>query len=322
MVEQTSRQASVVITPHEAGLRLDMWLADRFTYRSRRQWQACVRRGEIQLNGRAAKPANILQTGDHVLYDIPEAAEPEVDDHIDILFDDDDVQVLAKSGNLPCHPGGRYFRHTLWQVLRESLPDVHVVNRLDRETSGVVLVAKNAATAGAIAAQFSNHSVTKTYLVLVHGEFPEALSAAGSLASDAGSSVRKKRLFREACTDGEWAETEFVRLASAGGVSLVQAIPATGRLHQIRATLCSLGFPVVGDKLYGLDDQFYLAFIEDALTEGDRAALQMHRQALHAYSLGWRHPVTAQQMSTVAPVPDDMQRLIDRHGLDLPETVS
>jgi len=312
----SQRQATVVISPVEAGRRLDTWLARRFTYRSRRQWQESVRTGEIHLNGHPAKVATLVQPGDAVEYRMPDVEEPPVDFAMQTLYEDDTVLVVAKSGDLPCHPGGRYFDNTLWSVLRQQFDNVHLVNRLDRETSGIVLIAKNAAAASALMSQFADHTVTKAYLALVYGAFPPQLDTAGVLVADAASEVRKKRAFMpDPDAAGESAQTIFTCLGSSAGLSLIRAVPTTGRLHQIRATLCSLGFPLVGDKLYGLDDRMYLRCIADELTDADRTALRMGRQALHAYRLVFSHPVAGRQIQVTAPLPADLQQTMDRAGL-------
>ncbi len=222
----------------------------------------------------------------------PAHAEPPVLRSVGILYEDDDLLVADKPGNLPCHPGGRYCGNTLLHLLRArggNGENLRIINRLDRETSGIVLVAKTAAMAKSLAGQFRRHTAQKEYTVLVHGAFPAHLEARGWLLPDADSVIRKKRRFvtdKDSPTpEAESAETDFELLALQDGISRVLARPRTGRTHQIRATLLSLGFPVVGDKIYGLDETFFLRFITDALTDSDRARLILPRQALHASAL-------------------------------------
>ncbi len=222
----------------------------------------------------------------------PANAEPPVLRSAGILYEDDDLVVADKPGNLPCHPGGRYCANTLLHLLRDRAGDggkLRIINRLDRETSGIVLVAKSAAMSRSLSGQFRRHTAQKEYTVLVHGDFPVHLEARGWLVPDADSVIRKKRRFvtcsAPPAPGAESAETDFELVEARDGISRVLARPRTGRTHQIRATLLSLGFPVVGDKIYGLDETFFLRFITDALTEADRARLVLPRQALHASSL-------------------------------------
>ena len=223
---------------------------------------------------------------------LPADAEPPVLRSVGILHEDDDLLVADKPGNLPCHPGGRYCGNTLLHILRARGGDVgnlRIINRLDRETSGIVLVAKTDAMVRSLAGQFRRHTAQKEYTVLVHGAFPAHLEARGWLLPDTGSAIRKKRRFvtgdAPPTPGAESAETDFELVEARDGISRVLARPRTGRTHQIRATLFSLGFPVVGDKIYGLDETFFLRFIADALTDADRARLMLPRQALHASAL-------------------------------------
>lgn len=213
-----------------------------------------------------------------------------VDKDVRIIFEDDGLLVIDKPGNLPCHPGGSYLNNTLLHVLRgRGYESLYIMNRLDRETSGIVLLAKNLEVAKSLTNQFKNHTVQKEYTVLVHGEFPEKLVAAGWLVRDQNSLiVKKRRLVQNAekpPQNAEFAETEFERISFHNGISRLTARPKTGRTHQIRATLFSLGYPVAGDKIYGLDETIFLRFITDSMTNSDREKLIYARQALHASSM-------------------------------------
>lgn len=297
------------------------FLTRRFTYHSRDTWQFRIADERVRVNGRPAREDVLLGPGDRVEYEIGDLPEPPVDTDVTIVLDDDDLLVVNKPGNLPCHPGGAYFNHTLWAILKERfrLREPALVNRLDRETSGLVVAAKNPAAAKACRAQFADRRVTKRYLALVEGSFPDTRDARGAMRDDPAGPVRKRRLFVEGVTPmdaaGEWAGTRFRRLAAGGGISLVEAVPATGRLHQIRATLLAIGFPLVGDKLYGTDPERFLRFCKGALTDADRAALRMDRQALHAAYLRFRLPRTQAWLEVEAPLPADMNRAVHTYGL-------
>lgn len=314
----TPRHAETTVGPDGADRRLDVWLARRFTYHSRSQWRKLVGAGRVLVNDGPARTDQSLREGDRVAY-VPEPTpEPPVDFGCVVLRETPDYVAVGKPGDLPCHPGGRYFRHTLWQWLSDRYRDVYLVHRLDRETSGVVVAARTAAFAAALGRAFADHLARKEYLVLVEGETPAEWTADGFLADDRTSPVRKKRRFlAHDPGGGEPASTHFVRLGGNGELSLVRCLPRTGRLHQIRATLQSQGFPVVGDKLYGVDDGLFLRFIADTLTADDRARLRLGRQALHAERLCLPLP-DGPALDVCAPLPPDMAGLLATAGIALP----
>ena len=244
-----------------------------------------------------------------------DTTEPPVNRDYTILFEDRELLVVDKPGNLPCHPGGRYFTHTLWGLLKTDYPEVpfFFVNRIDRETSGIVLVAKTGAAAKNCQRQFNTGTVLKTYQVIVEGDFPNgSIRANGYLLKDEKSLIRKKQRFypvHESKTIPPKAKpccTEFHLIRKCGGKSLVAAQPITGRLHQIRVTLFSLGYPVMGDKIYGVDDTLFIRFINDHLTDADRRKLCLSRQALHAESFELNHPSSGKRIRFFSGLPEDM----------------
>ena len=301
--------------PELEGVRLDLFLADRFTYQSRTGWQSIIREGRIAVNGIRVRASRRLHAGDVIAFDVQGIAEPEVDPSYSVVLDRPGFLVVSKSGCLPVHPSGCYFRNTLLMLMKERYGELFVVNRLDRETSGLVVLAKDPETAGVLSGLFASRQVEKTYLAAIFGAFPAGTVVKnGWLSSDPGSPVRKKRRFTETdpgTEDAEPCATEFTCLKTCGGFSLVECRPHTGRLHQIRATLCSCGFPLAGDKLYGPDDTIFLRFTEDAMTDADRAALVLPTQALHAWRLRFDMPGSGEEIRCESAPP---QAMLDLFG--------
>ena len=333
-VRPMRRLIRFVIPVERAGGVLLDFLVERFTYHTRDTWLARIAEGRMTVNGRCPAPEQVLAAGDELAYDADDIPEPPMDDRISLVYCDEDLAVVDKPGNLTCHPGGRYFNHTLWALLktRHGIGDPTFVNRIDRETSGLVVVARTPAAARNLRAQFASRTVEKRYLALVEGIFPETCSAAGWIVADFSGEVLTKRRFvsvplpdvpsgRRDSPVGEppepeaqWAVTDFRRVSVHGPVSLVEALPHTGRLHQIRVALQTLGFPLVGDKLYGVDPGFFLRFCNDELTPEDLRRMRTRRQALHAAGLRFRHPRTGMPMCFDLPLPEDMQACLG--GLD------
>ncbi len=313
------RKSATTVKASGAGTRVEDYLAGRFTYHTRQNWRDLMDCKKVLLNGQPTKAATLLATGDTLEYLAAGDVEPKVDPHFDICFEDRDLMVIDKPGNLPCHPAGRYFNHTLWSLLQNKLNVTRpfFINRIDRETSGIVLIAKTAAAARACYRQFETGGVRKRYLAMVEGNFPkDPVHASGTLAPDPDSLIRKKkRLFfgpasGEKPVAGKYCSTLLQRQKTCGPLSLVAAFPETGRCHQIRASLHSFGFPVVGDKIYGVDDTLFLRFISDTLTGDDKKRLRLSRQALHAASLEMTHPRTGRPIRFEAPLAKDMKALL------------
>lgn len=312
------RQGLTRIEPGQAGLRLDRYLARRFTYRSRTQWRRLIHEGRITIDGHKAKPSLVLRAG-HVIRYVPRRREePRVDPSYKILHVDPALVAVSKSGNLPLHPSGRYFRHTLLHLLLADHPEwgrLHVIHRLDRETSGVVIFGRNRADTDFIARQFRGRRVRKQYLAAVDGQPPaDEFTIDLPLGQTRDGMVRKAVAVRE---DGAPARTQVRVLYRGENWAWLDVRPQTGRLHQIRVHLQSAGLPVVGDKVYGRAQTFFLKFVNDVpLSAEEQAILGLPRQALHAYSLEFIHPQTGEPLTLTADLPDDMAALLRSRGLD------
>jgi 23S rRNA-/tRNA-specific pseudouridylate synthase len=325
------REMIFTIPEAAAGTAVADFLTARFPYHDRAGWCERIANGQVTVNGQSCMLETVLKPGDRLSHESDNRPEPPVDFTIGIVSDDADLLLVNKSGYLPCHPGGRYFNNTLWAWLKQEqgLEDFTFVNRIDRETSGLVVIAKNKAASENCRKQFSGRKVVKRYKALVESTaFPAEIETAGWLVHDADSAIRKKRKFiaggspdvpptdlsavaSAKAEDAEWAETKFRLIKQCGDIALIEAEPHTGRLHQIRATLLALGFPIVGDKLYGVDETLFLRFCKGELSDEDHARLRMDRQALHAAGLIFHHPKYGRPVTIDLDLPADMQHLLE-----------
>jgi len=215
-----------------------------------------------------------------------------MDSKLNIIHEDDELLVINKPAGLVCHPTKGDVYSSLISRVRLYLganTDIHLINRLDRETSGLVLVAKTGEAARRLRKNWESRAVQKEYLAIAHGHLREAQGIIDApLGKDKGSRVAIKDCVRE---DGASSRTVFFVercfMRAGGSFTLVRVVPHTGRKHQIRIHLAHIGHPIVGDKLYGGDEDLYLALVEDRLTREQRARLLLPHHALHARSLNF-----------------------------------
>ena len=307
------RRVAAKLPPQAAERTLLEYLSCRFAYHTSEEWQDIIQSGKIALDGAVCTVTQApLRAGMLLEYFPGELSEPSVNRAYHIVFEDEYLLVIDKPGNLPVHPAGPYFNHTLWALLAENgYEKIHFVNRLDRETSGLLIAAKTGKIAGILSKTLAD--MEKCYHAVVHGTFPAQIHASGFLVPDAASGIKKKLKF---VTDAEntpgamAVETTFELLAGNRNFSLLAAKLHTGRMHQIRATLQGLGYPVAGDKLYGLDEQLYRRFALGTLSGDDRKKLILERQALHCCKLSFIHPVSGEIISFSSPTPPEMTALI------------
>jgi RluA family pseudouridine synthase len=297
-----TRIITTKVPPLPEPVTLAGYCGRRFTYFTKEQWEKEIREGKVSLNGAPVlDPAAALKSGDCLSYDGSAIVEPPVDGAVTVLYQDEWFIAVDKTGNLPVHPAGRYFNHTLLFLMEERCGrKLYPVHRLDRETSGVILLAFEARSVAGLSAALAKGA--KEYLALVHGDFPDReLIMDLPLGPDEASAVKKKRRAWEG--GAERARTRFVKVEAAGGLSLVRCFPETGRLHQIRAHLLAAGFPIVGDKLYGRDEKAFLTFVREGFTTELERLLILPRSALHCARLAFGHPWTGREMDLCAPLP-------------------
>lgn len=298
------------------GVRLDAWLAARFPVLSRNEWQQRIDGGQVTLNNRIARASRRLNFGDRVEFSYTMRDEPEVPTDIGIVCEDTDYLVVNKPPGLPVHPSGIYRTQTVTTLLvaRDVLTEPYLLHRLDRETSGVLVLAKNRRAAALFQKLLRQGQVEKTYLVAVEGILADPVDAAGFIYRLPDSRLPRQRFFSRTTVPANALEVQHCRtllhpVKHQTPISLVEATLLTGRMHQIRATMHSLGYPVIGDKLYGIDPALYFAFADGAMTKADWERLRIRRSALHCRRLRLQHPLTGAEWILEAPLPDDMADL-------------
>jgi 23S rRNA pseudouridine1911/1915/1917 synthase len=229
-----------------------------------------------------------------------------------VVFEDEDLLVVNKPGNLVCHSAQRPGQASLAEWVRQHGVMPRFVNRLDRETSGLVLITKKERAAKILGKQVLRREVEKEYIAICWGVFERdtgRIDQAIGLTKD--SPVYTKRVID---TAGQASVTEFEVVKRLNGFTVARLRPQTGRTHQLRVHMRWLGHPIVGDKVYGPDERLYLEFIEKGVTEEMLKRLLMARHALHAARMGCRHPSTQEVVSFAAALPEDMARFIEERS--------
>jgi RluA family pseudouridine synthase len=275
------------------------FLVRRFPYQNEAAWRVCIADGEVKVNAARSDTDRLLCDRDIVSYERPKEKEPPIDDRYEILFQDRDIVVVAKNGNIPISESGKYHHNTLIQLLkdREGFAELYPVHRLDKETSGLVLIARTRSTATLLGAQFVRQIPEKTYHAILVGEFDTdriLVDEPIKRCSPAQSSIRIRQVVDPA---GKPSKTLFFREQIASGLTLARIKTFSGRTHQIRCHAAHFGHPVLGDKLYGQSDAAFLAFLEDRMAPMFEPWGRFDRQLLHASVLSLPHPQTGEWMT-------------------------
>jgi len=268
------------------------FLCRRFPYHPRFKWIEQVTSGALTVNTANAKPAQILETGDQIEYRRERALEPAIDRRYKMVYEDEFLLVVEKNGNIPIVESGRFYQNTLINVLKEEegYSELFAVHRLDKETSGLVLVAKSAEMAKAMGFQFAKGETKKIYQAVLIGQLEQEVlvdQPIGKVKPAGPETVRIRQLIE---AGGKASQSIFRPLAKAGGLTLVEVELLTGRTHQIRCHAEWLGMPILGDKLYGQSDERFLRIYqgEEEPIFGEFGLID--RQLLHAGKLGFFHP--------------------------------
>ena len=294
-----------IVVPRECdGWRLDHFLKRRIGRLSRTRIQQIIAT-QIELGGRRARPSTPVHQGETVFLERPAPVEPDVPRTFDVLYEDDAVLVIDKPAGLPMHTSAKFWRNTLVAVLRERYPAQHteICHRIDRETSGVMLIARTAAAGSLLKSAFAQRRISKRYLALVKGCPPDH----GVIDQPIKLLETPTHLMMGPADDGLPAITRFEVVKRFTAHALVAASPETGRQHQIRVHLAALGFPLVGDKLYGAGEEYFMAACDTGISAELLARFDgLARHALHAERLTFPHPVSGKAVTVTSPLPDDL----------------
>jgi 23S rRNA pseudouridine1911/1915/1917 synthase len=302
-------ELNIVVPAECGGWRLDHFLKRRIGRLSRTRIQSILRDQIFFSDGRAVRPAAAVRAGETILLRRPAPIEPEVPRRFDVLYEDESVLVIDKPAGLPMHTTAKFWRNTLTALLRERYPDeaMEVAHRIDRETSGVLVIARGREVASFLTQAFARRAVEKTYLALVKGHPPDA----GRIDQPIKLLDTKSHVMMGPAPDGLPAVTGFRVVRRFAEHALCEAHPETGRQHQIRVHFQTLGHPIVGDKLYGASEALFMRACDEGVTPELLAVFDgLPRHALHAHRLTFPHPRSRQPLTVESPLPADLRDYI------------
>jgi len=307
----------VIITTHvgqrEQKKSLIDYLVERFKYLTSEPWVERILEGRFTIGEEICSADRVLLLRETLLYDAPPFQEPAADLSYSIVFESDIFLAVNKPGNLLVHKKGSSITHNLIYQLRENntppFPEADIVNRLDRETSGVVLVSKGKDGLRELSDLFADRLVEKEYLAIVHGTPNQSCGTITlPLMPDPTGTIRSRQIVSAL---GKSAETLYEVIDSNNGKSLVRLFPKTGRTHQLRVHLASMGCPIVGDKLYGLSHELYAIWRKTP----ELIDLEFPRQALHCSAI--RFEFRGKSYEITADLPNDLVDLCKEYQLNL-----
>lgn len=315
----------VTVEARAHGWRVDHYLSRLFPNYSRALFQKAIGEGRVLLNGLPVKASRRLRVNDRLAVRLPEVPDERLvpeDIPLDILYEDEALVVVNKPADMVTHPAKSNFHGTMAAALQfhfDQLSDVAgqlrpgIVHRLDRDTTGVIVVARDNAVHHRLSGQFERREVTKEYRAIVRGELDRDADVIETHVR-VHPKVREKMIVCEPGENTREAVTRYQVLERFRGFTYVRLLPKTGRTHQLRIHMQYLKHPIIADRLYAGHSQVTLGDIagEAAAAGGpDPRTPLITRQALHAFRLDIRHPVTDQPMQFEAPLPEDMARTLD-----------
>jgi len=274
------------------------FLLRRFRYLDEHGWRENIKEKLIWIDGKVGTAKLKLYNNQEIIYLRPDYLEPKVDSNFEVIFEDDSLIGLNKSGNLPTSPSGKYFKNTLSGLIKKNFgwDKIYTIHRLDRETSGVIIFAKRKIIAQKMASIFQKKQIQKIYSAILSNHLPNDSNKSLSdayislpIGRDRNSNIRIKQSVN---LKGKPSQTYFKEIKKIGNYSIAEVRPFTGRTHQIRVHAAHIGCSILGDKLYGLPNDGFINW----LNKGDdflrTQNFPLHRQLLHALEIKFPHPIT------------------------------
>jgi len=301
----------------DSGRRLDLFLAERVPELSRTRIQELIREGHVRVDGKIAKVSQRVAAGETIEFEALPRPAPQAlpeDLPLELLLVDDDFVIVNKPAGMVVHAGAGHSKGTLVNALLHRLGNLSAaggalrpghVHRLDRETSGAMVVARNDKAHEHLSEQFRSRNVRKIYLALVHGKMPRD---SGTITLPISRDPRRRTRMTARAAKGRHARTDWRVISRLDRCTLIEAALHTGRTHQIRAHFAAIGHPVVGDTLYGAPR---------GLRAGARDLPLLERNFLHAARIGFSHPSSGAWVEVRAPLPRDLRVYFEQAGASL-----
>lgn len=304
---------SFKVEPHNSGLRLDEFMKAMLPSYSRNELHNIIDTKLIQKE-RKFKKGTKVRTGDEFFFLSNKKPECIKDEDIPVLFEDDQLLIVNKPPGMPVHASSPWGKNDLIQQLRRQRgsTELYLAHRIDRETSGIVLIARSGEIAARLREAFIEKEIDKEYTALVFGELKDEQGIINlPILADDKSPVRIKMMAgKRDDSIGSPSLTEYKVIKRFPGFTMLKARPKTGRQHQIRVHFSAIGHPLLGDKIYN-EERLFIKFIEEGFTEELKQKLLLPRHALHASMISFKHPLTGKHVKVEAEMAKDLKAFIE-----------